>query len=38
MDKYKVLQTIGKGSFGVISKIERKSDKRIFVWKEINYG
>ena len=31
MEKYKVLNIIGKGSFGVISKIERKSDKRIFV-------
>jgi NIMA (never in mitosis gene a)-related kinase len=38
MDKYKVLSMIGKGSFGVISKVERKSDKKIFVWKEINYG
>jgi NIMA (never in mitosis gene a)-related kinase 2 len=38
MEKYRVLSVIGKGSFGVISKIERKSDKRVFVWKEINYG
>jgi NIMA (never in mitosis gene a)-related kinase len=26
------------GSFGVVSKIMRKSDKKILVWKELNYG
>ena len=29
---------IGKGSFGIVSKIKRKSDGRILVWKELNYG
>jgi NIMA (never in mitosis gene a)-related kinase len=26
------------GSFGCVSKISRKSDGRILVWKELNYG
>jgi serine/threonine protein kinase len=26
------------GSFGVVSKIKRKQDGRILVWKELNYG
>lgn len=38
MDKYEVLQVIGKGSFGQVTKIRRREDGRILVWKEINYG
>ena len=26
------------GSFGMVSKIKRKSDGKILVWKELNYG
>ncbi len=26
------------GCFGVVSKIRRKSDERVLVWKELNYG
>jgi NIMA (never in mitosis gene a)-related kinase len=26
------------GSFGVVSKIKRKSDGKILVWKELDYG
>lgn len=26
------------GSFGVVSKIKRKSDGKVLVWKELNYG
>jgi len=37
MDKYKVICEIGKGSFGSISKIIRKSDKQILIWKQLNY-
>lgn len=29
---------IGKGSFGTVSRIRRKADGRIMVWKELNYG
>lgn len=38
MENYEVLGTIGKGSFGNVRKIKRKSDGRILVWKELNYG
>ena len=38
MENYEVLAQIGKGSFGVVSKIKRKSDQKILVWKELNYG
>lgn len=35
---YEVVSTIGKGSFGVVSKIRRKSDGKTLVWKELDYG
>ena len=38
MDNYEVLDLIGKGNFGSISKILRKSDNKILVWKELDYG
>ena len=38
MDQYDVLGVIGKGSFGTVSKIRRKADGRLMVWKELNYG
>lgn len=38
MENYEKLSDIGKGSFGVVSKIRRKSDGRVLVWKELNYG
>ncbi|KAN0033564.1 hypothetical protein ACTFIV_000025 [Dictyostelium citrinum] len=37
MDQYEILGALGKGSFGVVSKIKRKEDGRILVWKEICY-
>ncbi|EFA74872.1 protein serine/threonine kinase [Heterostelium album PN500] len=38
MDAYEVLGHLGQGSFGSVSKIRRKEDGRIMVWKEICYG
>lgn len=37
-DKYEKICDIGKGSFGAVSKIKRKSDGKVLVWKELNYG
>ena len=38
MDKYEILEQVGKGSFGAVTKIRRKSDNKLLVWKEICYG
>lgn len=38
MENYEKLGDIGKGSFGAVSKIRRKADGKILVWKELNYG
>ncbi|XP_037607545.1 serine/threonine-protein kinase Nek2 [Sebastes umbrosus] len=35
---YEVLFTIGTGSYGKCQKIKRKSDGKILVWKELDYG
>ena len=38
LDKYEKISDIGKGSFGNVSKVRRKADGRVLVWKELNYG
>ena len=38
LDKYEKICDIGKGSFGCVSKIKRKADGKVLVWKELNYG
>ena len=38
MENYEPISYIGKGNFGSITKIRRKSDGKILVWKELNYG
>lgn len=38
MDQFVVLQTLGKGSFGVVRKVRRKVDGKILVVKEMDYG
>ena len=38
LEDYEPLSLIGKGNFGSISKIRRKSDGKILVWKELYYG
>ena len=38
LDQYDVLETLGTGSFGTVKRVRRKTDNRILVWKEINFG
>lgn len=38
MENYEIICQISKGSFGKVCKIKRNSDKKILVWKEIEYG
>ncbi|XP_042359599.1 serine/threonine-protein kinase Nek2 [Plectropomus leopardus] len=38
VEDYEVLLTIGSGSYGRCQKIRRKSDGKILVWKELDYG
>ena len=38
MEKYEVLNQIGRGNFGKIYKIKRKVDNKILIWKELEYG
>ena len=38
MENYTKICDIGKGSFGSVTKIKRKKDDKILVWKELNYG
>ena len=37
-EKYEWLEEIGRGSFGSVSKVRRRTDGKILVWKELNYG
>ncbi|XP_006888023.1 PREDICTED: serine/threonine-protein kinase Nek2-like [Elephantulus edwardii] len=37
-EDYEVLSTIGTGSYGRCHKIRRRSDGKILVWKELDYG
>ncbi|KAM8818083.1 serine/threonine-protein kinase Nek2 [Rhynchonycteris naso] len=37
-EDYEVLHTIGTGSYGRCQKIRRKTDGKILVWKELDYG
>ncbi|KAM9354211.1 serine/threonine-protein kinase Nek2 [Pholidichthys leucotaenia] len=38
VEDYEVLHTIGSGSYGRCQKIRRKSDGKVLVWKELDYG
>lgn len=41
MDRYTVVQEIGKGSYGSVYKIRKNSEtdpNKFYCWKEINYG
>ena len=37
-DGYEILDRIGQGSFGIVSKVRRKIDRAVLCWKEINFG
>jgi serine/threonine protein kinase len=38
LDKYKHVSNIGKGSFGVISKVQRLEDGKEFALKQLDYA
>ncbi|CAD5112429.1 DgyrCDS1651 [Dimorphilus gyrociliatus] len=38
IEDYDVIEQIGSGSYGTCSKVRRKRDNRILVWKEMEYG
>ena len=38
MELYEELEIIGTGAFGRVSKVRRKTDNKVLVWKELNYG
>ncbi|XP_028902703.1 serine/threonine-protein kinase Nek2 [Ornithorhynchus anatinus] len=38
VEDYEVLLTIGAGSYGRCQKIRRRSDAKVLVWKELDYG
>ena len=38
LKNYELLEPVGNGVFGLVSKVRRLSDNKILVWKELNYG
>ncbi|XP_072906990.1 serine/threonine-protein kinase Nek2 isoform X1 [Hemitrygon akajei] len=38
LEDYDLIETIGSGSYGRCQKIRRKSDSKVLVWKEMDYG
>lgn len=38
MEQFDILQTLGRGSFGVVRKVRRKADGKTLVVKEMDYG
>lgn len=38
LEDYEVLNIIGTGSFGTCYKVQKKSDRNVYVWKAIDYG
>ena len=37
-EKYEKISDIGKGSFGSVAKVRRRTDGKMLVWKELDYG
>lgn len=38
MEQFDILQTLGRGSFGVVRKVRRRADGKTLVVKEMDYG
>ena len=38
MNDFKVIQTLGKGSFGTVYKVKRKTDGLFYALKKVRYG
>jgi hypothetical protein len=41
MDRYQIIEEIGKGSYGSVHKIKKtaaEDQDKLYCWKEINYG
>jgi NIMA (never in mitosis gene a)-related kinase len=38
LERYKLVSNIGKGSFGVISKVQRVDDGKDFAMKQLDYS
>ncbi|XP_078503244.1 serine/threonine-protein kinase Nek2-like [Lissotriton helveticus] len=38
LDDYQELCVLGRGAYGMCKKVQRKADKKIFAWKEVEYG
>uniref|UniRef100_UPI00398E6767 serine/threonine-protein kinase Nek2 isoform X1 n=2 Tax=Pristiophorus japonicus TaxID=55135 RepID=UPI00398E6767 len=38
LEDYELMESIGSGSYGRCQKIRRKSDGKVLVWKEMDYG
>ncbi|XP_076036493.1 uncharacterized protein LOC143022246 [Oratosquilla oratoria] len=38
LEDFDIVGTIGRGAHGTVRKVRRKSDGRVMVWKELDYG
>ncbi|CAH3198892.1 unnamed protein product, partial [Porites evermanni] len=38
LQDYDILSEIGSGSYGTCKKVRRRTDNKILVWKELDYG
>mmetsp|Transcript_74695 Transcript_74695/g.175339 ORF Transcript_74695/g.175339 Transcript_74695/m.175339 type:complete len:971 (-) Transcript_74695:55-2967(-) len=38
LELYERCDQLGTGGFGIVTKVRRKSDGKLLVWKELNYG
>lgn len=38
MEQFTVVEELGRGAFGKVSKIQRNTDGKVLVWKELHFG